>query len=395
MHTSGAVMMSDLADELVNQGHQVSVVVPLTSLKNSVALKNHEGIKIFCVRVLSTKDVHFVFRAFAEWLNPYLIWFHLSRFTPFTQNSFDGLAWYSPSIFWSPFIKRAKTFFNCPSYLILRDIFPDWALDLGVIKPGLQYRFLKGVQGRQYEEANRIGVQSPNNLSIFIREYPHLEYCCEVLWNWGSPQTEQKKSVCSIDLTNSSLAGRTLFLYAGNMGLAQGIDVVLNIAKAIVDRSDIGFVLVGRGSELLRLRDRVKNEKLGNVEIYDEIPSAEMQDLYTQCHVGIVSLDLRHTTHNIPGKFVSYMQAGMPVLAIVNSQNDLLEFIKTYQLGVAFNTHSQQEILAGLDQLLVVSKNSAEFKQRCKAFYEQYFSVVHAAKQIESGLYLAKQKDKY
>jgi len=64
------------------------------------------------------------------------------------------------------------------------------------------------------------------------------------------------------------------------------------------------------------------------VLFYDEIDPDEIPGLYAQCHVGIVALDPRHKTHNIPGKFLSYMQSGLPVLASINPGNDLVELIQ-------------------------------------------------------------------
>jgi len=400
MSTSGAVMMHDLARQFVKQGHQATVVIPFAGLNCAIDLQHQAGCKVVYVRVLPTKDVNHILRAWAEWLNPYLIWFRLRRYTPFTLNPFDGVVWYSPSIFWAPLIKRVRQFFQCPSYLILRDMFPDWALDLEILKPGLQYRLLKWVQESQYAQADTIGVQSPNNLSAFIVQNPGLKNRSEVLWNWGSPemdppqlerqahQVQQAKQdkeahpACSIDLSKSSLSGRTLFVYAGNMGLAQDVDVLVDLANALNQRTDIGFILVGRGSEVPRLRARITNEQLSNIQIYDEIAADEIKGLYAQCHVGIVSLDLRHTTHNIPGKLVSYMQAGIPVLAIVNPGNDLLALIRTHQLGVACDTHALQEICAGVDKLVSLCKTPAAIQQRCQAFFAHYFSVETAAKQI-------------
>lgn len=405
MHTSGAVMMQDLARQWIKEGHHVSVVTPITGRGHSIDLQNQSGCDVFYVPVLATKDVHHVLRALAEWLNPYLIWFLLRCFRPFTQQAFDGVVWYSPSIFWAPFIKRAKHFFRCPSYLILRDIFPDWALDLGILKHGLQYRFLKWVQGSQYQQADAIGVQSPNNLISFNAQNPQLKNRTHVLWNWGSLKVDQRdpadispksqatsqlQTTCSIDLSKTSLAGRTLFVYAGNMGLAQGIDVLVDLAGALTQRSDLGFVLVGRGSEVDRLRARIANEHLSNIQIFDEIAADQIEGLYAQCHAGILSLDLRHSTHNIPGKFVSYMQAGIPVLAIVNEGNDLLELIQSKQLGVACSTHLIPELIGSINGLLELSKTPAEIRQRCHAFFTQYLSVHSAAKQIEYQLHQVK-----
>ena len=113
-----------------------------------------------------------------------------------------------------------------------------------------------------------------------------------------------------------------MFVYAGNMGIAQGMDVLLDLAEKLRSRKDVGFLFVGRGSDAARLQSIAAQKQLDNVVFFDEIDPDGIPDLYAQCHAGIVALDSRHKSHNIPGKFLTYMQNGMPVLACVNSGND-------------------------------------------------------------------------
>ena len=82
----------------------------------------------------------------------------------------------------------------------------------------------------------------------------------------------------------------------------------LRSRASLYSRRDIGFLFVGRGSDARRLRTVAKARGLDNVVFHDEIDSSEIPGLYSQCHVGIVALDPRHKTHNLPGKLLSYMQ---------------------------------------------------------------------------------------
>jgi glycosyltransferase involved in cell wall biosynthesis len=153
-----------------------------------------------------------------------------------------------------------------------------------------------------------------------------------VLQNWlaHAPDTG-----CSISVASSALAGRTIFVYAGNMGVAQGMGILIDLAKRLRSRDDIGFLFVGRGSDAQFLSDEAIRRELGNVVFYDEIEPEEIPGLYAQCHAGIVALDPRHKTHNIPGKFLTYMQAGLPVLASINPGNDLIQIIEGERVGRA------------------------------------------------------------
>ena len=341
--TSGATHIYDLSQAFLENGHQVSVLTPVDHQNQEVILELKDGVQLFSVKAFQTKDIGYVRRLIGEFLNPYIIWRHLKNENQFKSQKYDGIVWYSPTIFWGPLIKRLKKQFQAKSYLILRDIFPDWALDIGLIKKGPIYYFFKMVERYQYNQADIIGVQSPNNLTYFKQHNPKIQARLEVLWNWIGPS---KETLCSIDLNKTKLAGRKIFVYAGNMGVAQGMDSLIALAEALRDEVDIGFVFIGRGSEVRRLKDVVLERGLENILFFDEIDSSEIPGLYRQCSIGLIALDPRHKTQNIPGKFLTYYQAGLPVFCIGNEGNDLKALIQESQLGEFYTNLTNEAIRA-------------------------------------------------
>jgi hypothetical protein len=333
--------MYDLGQAFIEEGHQVTIITPSNDLKGKFKIELQDGVRLVQVRALKTKDVNYVYRTLAEFINPFLIWHKLKKSPEFLSTQYDGIIWYSPTIFWGPLIKGLKLQFHVKAYLILRDIFPDWAHDLGLIKKGLVYKFLKAVERFQYQQADTIGVQSPNNLKYFKERNQELKAYTEVLWNWMG---QIQESECSIDLTKTVLAGRQILIYAGNMGVAQGLLRFLELARDLQDQKDVGFVFIGRGSELRALRHKSEYWGLENVLFYDEIANKEILGLLRQCSAGLVSLDPRLKSHNIPGKVLSYLMADLPIFGMVNQGNDLIEFIREYKLG---------RVVDGLDTSLV------------------------------------------
>jgi hypothetical protein len=267
----------------------------------------------------------------------------------------------------------------------LRDIFPKWALDLGLIKKGIPYYFFKSIENYQYRVADSIGVQSSSNLKYFESDSRDNLSKVEVLQNWLS---ESEALNCSINLSSTILANRIIFVYAGNMGAAQGVHIFLELAHSLASHDGVGILLIGRGSELNRLRDEVVKRDLKNILIMDEINSAEIPGLYKQCHVGLVVLDSRHQTQNIPGKFLSYMQAGLPVLAKVNPGNDLIELIQDHQVGYAFHDNVDVNMKFFAEKLLedLSDGNGERVKSRAIELTQNIFSTKIAVKQISSAL---------
>ena len=341
-----------------------------------------EGVEVLRVKSPRTKDVGYTRRTLAELYMPFAVLRGLRR-SPLSRVKWDGVVWYSPSIFHGPLVRALKHASSCRSYLILRDIFPEWSVDMGLMRRGLPYRFFKIVESYQYSIADVIGVQTPGNQAYFSEWPIHSNCRVEVLQNWlaVAPNTG-----CSISVRDTYLAGRKIFVYAGNMGVAQGMGVLLDLAENLKGRKDIGFLFVGRGSDSQRLRQDASARGLDNVLFFDEIDPNEIPGLYTQCHVGLVALDPWHRTHNIPGKFVSYMHCGLPVLASVNLGNDLIDLIKQEQVGRVC-TDSTAEALGALAQALMTDiAMDKEFKDRCKALAARLFSPEVAVRQIVEAL---------
>ena len=170
------------------------------------------------------------------------------------------------------------------------------------------------------------------------------------------------------------------------MGVAQGIDILLELAKRLRRRLDVGFLFVGRGSDSARLKSAAETRELDNVVFFDEIEPDEIADLYAQCSAGIVALDPRHKSHNIPGKFLTYMQGGLPVLANVNAGNDLAQMIRDERVGQVCETNEVDELLQLSEALLRQIETDPGLPNRCSRLFRREFSVEHAVKQIVAGL---------
>jgi glycosyltransferase involved in cell wall biosynthesis len=291
--------------------------------------------------------------------------------------------WYSPPIFFGPLVWVIRRASAARAYLILRDIFPEWALDLGILKKGPAYFLLKAVASFQYAVADVIGVQTPSNLA-YMRSWERAAYRrIEVLHNW----LEMTADVgCSIAIEMTALAGRKIFVYIGNMGVAQDMDIFIDLIENLRDREDIGFVFVGRGSEFANLTAQKKSRSLDNLLLFNEIDSREIPGLLAQCDVGLVALHPEHKTHNIPGKFVSYMQYGLPVLARVNPGTDLIRLIEQQDVGRVYVGNEVDELRALAEELADNAVLRHLMSERGKSLGKAMFSPHAAARQIVASL---------
>jgi glycosyltransferase involved in cell wall biosynthesis len=227
LRSSGAVQLRDLSREFVAQGHILYVLLPSHGQVQSWLLDEFSGVKLLRLKAPKTRNVGYVRRALAEFYIPISMLCSLLK-SPLAKESWEGLIWYSPSIFFGPLVNYLKKRSKCKSYLIVRDIFPQWAVDMGLMRRGFAYRFLDFVARYQYSVADTIGIQTQGNEKYFKGWLRRPGRRLEVLRNWlGEPA----RTKCSLELDKTILRGRKIFVYAGNMGVAQGLDVVLDLAS--------------------------------------------------------------------------------------------------------------------------------------------------------------------
>ena len=382
LRSSCAIQMRDLAQQLLQQGHEPIVVVPTDNLSKAWVSELLDGVQVFRLAAFKTIDVSFFRRAINEMLLPFTMLYGLRK-SNFPITKLDAVVWYSPTIFFGPLVSALKRSSKCPSYLILRDIFPEWALDLGILRKGPVYYLFKLVARYQYSVADTIGVQTSANLKYLEYWNKKSNRKLEVLNNWLADAPKQGTSI-SID--NTTLKGRKIFVYVGNMGIAQGMDVLVDLAECLSCGHDIGFLFVGRGTEVERLQESVVTRRLDNVIFFDEIDSREMPSLLDQCHIGLVTLHPKHQSHNIPGKFLTYLQAGIPVLARINPGTDLVKIINEEGVGKVYVGDNIDEFKNVAEHLVRNDSELQHMSINCLSLYKRSFTSNNAATQVVSSL---------
>jgi glycosyltransferase involved in cell wall biosynthesis len=381
LRTSAAVQLRDLAAEFAALGHRPIVIVPSSMSDESWSMKPLDGIEVLRVAAPPTRAQSLVHRAMAEMWLPFAM-FRNSRRSPFCYANWDLVVWYSPPISFGPLIWALRRASRARTYLILRDIFPEWAVDIGIMRKGPVYLLFKAIAALQYAVAEVIGVQTSSNLA-YLSKWESPNRRLEVLHNW---LTITPDIGCSIAVEKTALAGRKIFVYIGNMGVAQGMDILVKLIESLRDREDIGFLFVGRGTEFLTLVSKNALHGLNNVLFFNEIDPSEIPGLLAQCHVGLVALHPDHKTHNIPGKFVSYVQYGLPVLARVNAGTDLERLIKDEQVGKVYVGSSVNELKRLVEQLADDEGLRRSMSERAKKLGRSMFSPATAAQQIVTSV---------
>lgn len=241
---------------------------------------------------------------------------------------FNLILYATPPITFNRVIERIKKRCDCKSYLMLKDIFPQNAVDLGMIKDGsFLHKIFRKKEERLYEISDKIGCMSPANCEYVIKHNPkinsnNVEVCPNAVMPIETPpllDEERKALVSKLCIPPD----RTLYIYGGNLGKPQGVDFLLNIAEANEKRNDSFIIIAGNGTEYPKLEKWFATHNPKNSKLISALPKKDYDNLVRACHIGLIFLDPRFTIPNFPSRLLSYLENSMPVLLATDLNTDM------------------------------------------------------------------------
>lgn len=243
---------------------------------------------------------------------------------------FDLVMYSTPPITLVKVIEYVKKKDNCKSYLLLKDIFPQNAVDLGMMQKngvkGLLYRYFRCKEKKLYAVSDYIGCMSQANVDYVLKHNPEIN--------------PEKVEICpnSVEVVDMSVDEKTrneirrkydipqnkkVFVYGGNLGKPQGIGFMIECLKSQEKNEDVYFLIVGDGTEYGKIETYVNSDMPSNVRLMKRLPKEDYDKMVAACDVGMIFLDHRFTIPNFPSRLLSYMQAKIPVLAVTDPNTDI------------------------------------------------------------------------
>ena len=252
----------------------------------------------------------------------------------FGNVKFDLVLYSTPPITLVGAVEYVKRRDRAKTYLLLKDIFPQNAVDIGMLSKsgpkGLLYRLFRAKEKRLYALSDRIGCMSPANVEYVLRNNPELKpSAVEVCPN--SVEIMDK----SVDaMTRAAIRekygipkDKTVFVYGGNLGRPQGVPFIIECLKRADEAADAFFLIVGNGTEYAKIEDFCSRTDLSNVKLMKRLPKDDYDTMVGACDVGLLFMDHRFTIPNFPSRILSYMQAKLPVLACTDPNTDVGKII--------------------------------------------------------------------
>ena len=376
-----AKMMHELACEFKHQGHYVSIITPNINTSEKLIIDNLDGIDIYRFKSGKIKNVNKIQRAINETLLSFNAWNNCKDFI--INNPHDIIIYYSPSIFFGSLVKKLKKQWNAKSYLILRDLFPQWAIDNNLLKENsIITKYFQYFEKINYDNADRIGVMSDNNLKWFNNYYKNNKKV-EVLYNWANPikynatENKYKKKL--------GIENKIVYFYGGNLGHAQDM---MNIIRLVINMKDVTnahFVLVGAGDEFDLIKDAINKESLVNITLLPSVNQIEFKQMLYEFDVGLFTLNKNHNTHNFPGKILGYLVEELPILGSINKGNDLKDILEQHNSGL-ISVNPDDKLFYKNALYLLEEENRKVISTNAYNLLVNKFSVQNSVKQIISAL---------
>lgn len=381
-----AKMMHELALEFKRQGHEITVLIPKTEQDLDLCETQLDGIKVLSFKSGNFKNTSKIKRAINETRFSFKGW-RLTK-TFFKENPHDAIVYYSPSIFWGGIVGKLKELWNVPSYLILRDLFPQWAVDNGLLsKNSLRYLYFEYFESINYRNADYIGVMSPSSKSFF-KEKKEVFKKCEILYNWS--KIEEVPLALGKHKIKLGLIDKIVFFYGGNIGHAQNMMNLVKLSMRFRGNSKVHFLFVGQGDEFDLVANTIKKEKLENLTLLPPVNQEIYSEMLNDFDIGLFSLHPNHTTDNFPGKLLGYMSYCKPILGSVNAGNDLKAVINNDKAGFISDTGEDDILYQNALKLVESQKLRTQVGHNGKKLLRKSFSVEEACNQINRKLTLSK-----
>lgn len=385
---SASHLMHELACELQARGHEVAVATtwPRYNLsedtqKNYAELSNEAGVQVLRIKTLAHHGVNYIYRGIAELLMP---WLFLRKLKQYDWQRPDLVIVYSPPLSLGVVGAQLKKKSGARLIINLQDIFPQNAIDLGVLKNKWLIKIFKTIEKKIYETADVITVHSAGNCELLKKAHPKLEAKFAILHNWVDLSAFEQAIFPEKLKQAYGLENKIVAIFAGVMGPAQGLDFVLEVARELKNHPELQFLLVGDGTQKQKLQEYAKEHGLDNVTFKSFISKAEYAQLLQVCDMGLVSLNATNKTPVVPGKLQGYMAAAVPVLGILNKESDGHQLIADSACGYSVVAG---ELSLAVDMFKEVLADIDAFKKRGAegfSYAQQHFSHEACVTQLES-----------
>lgn len=345
----------DLMRKFRNEGHRVYIVSPSERRRGlDTRIFDSDGVTILKVKTLNIQKTSIIEKGIGTLMVESQ--FQKAIKKHFKDQPFDIILYSTPPITFTNVVRFLKT--KNPkaiSYLLLKDIFPQNAVDLGMFsKKSPIYWYFRLKEKKLYKNSDFIGCMSPANVD-FVLNHNHFitQNQVEV-----APNSIELNTLCDkvdrimIRKKYGLPLEKKIFIFGGNLGKPQGVSFLLKCLDANKERKDSFFVVVGSGTHYSMMSNWYKKNSDKNVKLIKSLPKEEYDLLVKSCDVGLIFLDYRFSIPNYPSRLLSYLENRMPIICATDVNTDIGKIAEKNGYGYWCESVKTEDFSALVDKML-------------------------------------------
>lgn len=361
---------TDLLKEFIKNGHEVYCISPVerrTGIKTHLTENGH----LLKLRIGNIQKTNIIEKGISTLMIESQFVTAIKKH--FSDIRFDLVLYSTPPVTFANVVKYIKKRDGAKTYLMLKDIFPQNAVDLGMMQTtgikGLIYKYFRKKEKKLYSLSDRIGCMSQANVEYVLQKNPEIskekvEICPNCIAVRDVRLTEQERAQMRDKYKIPQ--DKRVFVYGGNLGKPQDVPFIINCLKACSAHENAYFVIAGNGTERHLLEKYINKEQPAHVKLFKQFSKNEYDNMIACCDVGLVFLDHRFTIPNFPSRMLSYMQAGLPVLACTDPNTDIGKTITDGGFGWWCESNNTENIVNLIESIIsidcsIMSENAKEY----------------------------------
>lgn len=383
---------TDLMRKFRDNDHNVYIVTPCQRREGlPTSILESGGIHVLRVKTLNVQKTNVLEKGIGQVSIEYLYKRAIKKY--FGNVRFDLILYSTPPITYTNVIEYVKKLNpTARTYLMLKDIFPQNAVDLGMMKKGglsgILYRYFRMKEKKLYQISDYIGCMSPANVKYIVEHNPDIKReKVEICPNSYDPSSEvvmTKEEIIDVKKKYSLPLDKPIFIYGGNLGKPQGIPFLIDCLKASSHRKDCHFVVVGSGTEYSKLATWHLEAKPHNVSLYKMLQKEEYDKLANACDAGLIFLDYRFTIPNYPSRLLPFLMQKKPVIVATDPVCDMGSIAEANGFGIWCPSNDVNAFTNVLDKVL--NSDMKIMGDKGYQFYKKFYTVQHSYDAVMSHL---------
>ncbi|MCE5050662.1 glycosyltransferase family 4 protein [Staphylococcus haemolyticus] len=381
-NTNETGIYHDFINELSKYYDKVLVVSPTQRRnRNKTHIKSFKNVNILRVKIPNITKTNVIEKGISTVLIESLYDKALKKF--YSKEKFDTIFYSTPPITFPNLISKLKKRNNATTYLILKDIFPQNAIDLNMFKKTSPfYSFFRMKEKKTYKISDYIGVMSPKNKEFILKHNKFINQNKVHIFRNALYDTSKEIEINKEKLyTKYNLnPNKVTFIYGGNLGAPQGAENIKEIIKNFDNVEKGQLVIVGSGTKFAEIQNY--GEKIDNVYIFNQLPKNDYDELLKVSDVGLIFLDKRFTIPNYPSRLSSYLMLSKPILSMTDPNTDIGLEIVNNQCGYWINDGNVDNFI---NKAIEISNNHelrTEMGNNSKLMFNNYFKIENNVKDM-------------